>query len=90
MAGLNVTLPKVSLERFSITARADYRFAPLNVLFLLALMLLGLIAHVIQYEFSVVAVVFTIAAALVLSGMFRLTQVWEGVVATGGVRSAMI
>ncbi|MGB2984835.1 MAG: slipin family protein [Phycisphaerae bacterium] len=85
MAGMNISLPKVSLEGFASTARADYRFAPFNALLLVALMLAGLIAHVMYYEFSVVAVVFVIGAALVLVGMFRATQLWEGVVVTGAI-----
>ncbi|HUU85102.1 MAG TPA: slipin family protein [Phycisphaerae bacterium] len=85
MAGLNINLPKLSLERFSITSRADYRFSPFNALLLVAFMLIGLIVHVMLYEFSVVAVVYTIAAALVLAGMFRLTQLWEGVVVMGAL-----
>ena len=75
----------ISLEKFSITARADYRFAPFNILLLVVLMLIGLIVHVIQYEFSVPAVVYSIGAALVLAGVFRLLQVWEGVVAAGAL-----
>ena len=86
MAGINViNLPKPSLERFSASFRADYRFAPFNALLLVALMLIGLIIHVIVYPFSVIAVVYVIVAALVLIGLFRLTQLWEGVVVTGAV-----
>jgi hypothetical protein len=85
MVTSSVTLPRVSMEKFSISARADYRFAPFNVLLLVVLMLVGLIVHVAWYEFGIVAVVFAIGAALVLAGMFRTTQVWEGVVVTGAI-----
>ncbi len=78
-------IPKVSLDVFAATARADYRFAPPNALLLVGLMLLGLIAHVLLYEFSVPAVVFTVGAALLLGTVFRMTQVWEGVVVTGAL-----
>ncbi len=85
MAGINVYLPNVSPEGFSATARADYRFGPFNALVLVTLMMLVLVAHVIQYEFSVAAVVYAIGAALVLGGVFRLTQVWGGVVVTAAL-----
>ena len=82
---INISLPKLSLERFSATARADYRFAPFNALLLVALMLIGLGVHVVVFEFSVVAVVYAIVAALVLIGVFRATQLWEGVVVMGAI-----
>ena len=85
MTGGIVKLPKLSLEKFSLTARADYRFTPFNAMLLVALMVAGLIAHTLWYEFSVAAVVYSITAALVLVGWFRLTQLWEGVVITGAV-----
>ena len=85
MALMTVNLPKVSLERFSSTARADYRFAPFNVLLLVALMLIGLIVHVIVHEFDVAAVVYAIGAALLLAIVFRAAQVWEAVLVTGAI-----
>ncbi len=85
MAGSYMNLPKASLEKFSSSSRADYRFGPFNALVLLALMLVGLIVHVAVYEFSAGAVVFAIGAALVLALMFRITQVWEGVVVMGAL-----
>ena len=48
---INISLPKLSLEGFSTTARADYRFAPFNALLLVSLMLIGLGVHVAVYEF---------------------------------------
>ena len=81
----NVNLPKLSLDGFSSTARADYRFSPFNALLLVGLMLAGLVIHVLHYQFDIVAVVYVTAAALVLAGMFRLAQVWESVVVTGAV-----
>ena len=85
MAGINVSIPNVSLEGFAASVRADYRFAPFNALVLVVLMMLVLVAHVIRYEFSVAAVVFAVGAALVLGGVFRLTQVWGGVVVTAAL-----
>lgn len=78
-------LPRISLERFSATVRADYRFAPFNAAILIGVMLLGLVLHVVRYDFSVIAVVYTVAAALVLSVIFRAVQVWEGVVVMGTI-----
>ncbi|MHC4610975.1 MAG: hypothetical protein ACYS7M_11585, partial [Planctomycetota bacterium] len=72
MAGKIASLPKISLESFALTARADYRFAPLNALLLLLLMLIGLIVHVVVHGFDVVGVVYSIVAALALIGMLRL------------------
>ena len=85
MDGMSADLPKVSLERFSMTARADYRFAPFNALFLVTFMLIGLVVHVVRYEFSIAAVVFAIVAALVLAATFRFSQIWEGVVVAGAL-----
>ncbi len=83
MASVNVTRP--SMDAFSTNWRADYRFAPFNALLLIGLMLAGLVVHVVQYEFSVGAVVYVISAALLLAILFRLGQLWEVVVIAGAV-----
>jgi len=85
VTGAIARLPKFSLEKFSASARADFRFGPLNTLLLVALMLVGLIVHVVLYEFGVDAVIYAIVAALVLAVVFRAAQMWEGVVITGTV-----
>jgi hypothetical protein len=74
------SLPGVSLERFATTMRADFRFAPLNVLFLVVLFAIGLIVQLVLYGFSFDAVVLFLISALVLAGLIRMTQVWEAVV----------
>ncbi len=74
-----------SLEKFAISSRADYRFAPFNALLMLAVMLAGLVTHVIVYEFEVAAVIYAIGAALVLLGTFRVHQIWESVVIGGAM-----
>ena len=74
------SLPGVSLERFATSMRADFRFAPLNVLLLVAAFVIGLIVHLILYGFDFEAVVLFLGSALFLAGLFRLTQVWEAVV----------
>ncbi|UCC73881.1 MAG: slipin family protein [Gemmatimonadota bacterium] len=75
--------PGLSLERFATTLRADFRFAPLNVLLLVAIYVAGLIVHLSLYPFSVVAVELALGSAVVLAILLRLTQVWEAVVILG-------
>jgi hypothetical protein len=72
--------PGISLERFASTMRADFRFAPLNVLLLVALFVAGLIIHLRLHGFSVDAVTLFLGSALILAGLIRLTQIWEAVV----------
>ncbi|MFQ5599577.1 MAG: slipin family protein [Candidatus Krumholzibacteriia bacterium] len=76
-------LPGFSLEKFALTMRADYRFAPVNVLMLVAIFLIGLTVHLNLHPFSVQAVVLSLGSALALSALLRLTQVWEAMVVLG-------
>jgi hypothetical protein len=85
MTGTNKTagsrsLPNLSLERFATSMRADFRFAPVNVLLLVAVFAVGLIVQLVLYGFNFDAVVLFIISALILAGLIRLTQVWEAVV----------
>ena len=75
--------PGFSLEKFSTTLRADFRFSPLNALMLVAIYVAGLIVHLNLHPFSVTAVGLALGSALILSLLFRLTQVWEAVVILG-------
>ena len=68
------------LARFAISSRADYRFAPLNIMILIALCLAGLVVHLVVKPFSLEAVITMIGSAIVLATFFRLFQVWESVV----------
>jgi regulator of protease activity HflC (stomatin/prohibitin superfamily) len=68
------------LERFATSFRADYRFAPLNIMILVGLCLAGLVVHLAVYPFSLEAVISMIGTAIVLATVFRLFQVWESVV----------
>jgi len=77
------SLPGVSLERFATSMRADFRFAPLNVLMLVAVSVVGLIVHLAVSGFSVDAVVLFLGSAMILVALIRLTQVWEAVVVLG-------
>ncbi|UCG87511.1 MAG: slipin family protein [Gemmatimonadota bacterium] len=79
-AGTRRGLPLISLERFATSSRADFRFAPLNVLLLVGLFVAGLVVHLSLYPFSLHAVLLSLGSAVVLSVLLRLTQVWEAVV----------
>jgi regulator of protease activity HflC (stomatin/prohibitin superfamily) len=72
-----------SFERFAATSRADFRFAPLNALLLVAIVVAGLVAHLRVHEFTVDAVALSVGSALGLSVLLRWTQVWEAVVILG-------
>jgi regulator of protease activity HflC (stomatin/prohibitin superfamily) len=67
------------LERFATSFRADFRFAPLNIMILVMLCLLGLVIHLAVYPFRLEAVITMIGAAIGLQVAFRLFQIWESV-----------
>jgi regulator of protease activity HflC (stomatin/prohibitin superfamily) len=71
------------LERFATSLRADFRFAPINALLLVAIFVAGLVVHLNRHSFSVEAVVIALASALILCQALRLAQVWEAVVILG-------
>ncbi len=80
---LGKALWALSLERFATTARADLRFAPLNVFLLVAIFALGLAVHLTLSPFTVDAVALCLGSALVLALCIRTAQVWEAVVILG-------
>ena len=69
-----------ALERFATSFRADFRFAPLNIMILVGMCLLGLVIHLAVYPFRLEAVITMIGVAIGLAIVFRLFQVWESVV----------
>jgi regulator of protease activity HflC (stomatin/prohibitin superfamily) len=73
----------ISLEKFATTLRADFRFAPLNVLLLVALFVVGLVVHLAQHGFGLYAVLLFLGSALCLAALIRVSQVWEAVVILG-------
>ena len=73
-------LQHISLEKFAMSSRADFRFAPLNVLLLVGLFVVGLVGHLSVHPFSLHAVLLSLGSALALAVLLRLTQVWEAVV----------
>ena len=83
-------LPGLSLERFATSLRADFRFAPINVLLLVAIFVAGLIVHLSLYPFSVVAVELALGSALVLAISLRMSQVWEAAVIMGTLDALVI
>ena len=80
----------LSFERFATTLRADFRFAPLNVLLLVAIFVAGLIVHLNIHPFSVRAVEVALGSAVGLALLLRLTQVWEAVVLLGTADALLI
>jgi regulator of protease activity HflC (stomatin/prohibitin superfamily) len=83
VSGISKSLEGFSLEKFATTLRADFRFAPLNVLILVAIFVIGLVMHLTLCSFSIEAVLLFLVSALALSGLVRLTQVWESVIILG-------
>jgi regulator of protease activity HflC (stomatin/prohibitin superfamily) len=67
------------LERFATSFRADFRFAPLNIMILVMLSVAGLIIHLEVYPFRIEAVITMIGSAIGLALVFRLFQIWESV-----------
>jgi regulator of protease activity HflC (stomatin/prohibitin superfamily) len=68
-----------SLEHFATSFRADFRFGPLNILVLVLVCLGGLFIHLSVYAFKLEAVITIVGAAVLLSALFRVTQIWESV-----------
>ncbi len=73
----------ISFERFAASSRADFRFAPLNVLLLVMISVAGLTVHLNVHEFTMEAVALSLGSALGLSVLLRWSQVWEAVVILG-------
>lgn len=71
-----------SLEKFATSLRADFRFAPLNALVLIAIFVVGLAVHLTMghANSTIVAVSLYLGTALVLALKFRFAQIWEAVV----------
>jgi len=80
----------LSVERFATTARADLRFAPLNVFLLIGVFALGLAVHLSTRPFSAEAVALCLGSALVLAVCIRVAQVWEAVVILGAADCLLI
>jgi hypothetical protein len=70
------SLFSIFLERFATSSRADFRFAPLNALLLVAILVAGLAVHLNRHEFTIDAVTLSLGSALVLAVLLRWAQVW--------------
>jgi len=68
-----------ALERFATSFHADFRFGPLNIMILVVLCLLGLVIHLSVFPFRLQVVITMVGIALILSVLFRLSQIWEAV-----------
>ncbi len=66
-----------TLERFSASFTADFRFAPLNVLVLILVCLAGLVVHLAIHPFELGVVIDVLAVALGLAFLLRIMQVWD-------------
>jgi regulator of protease activity HflC (stomatin/prohibitin superfamily) len=70
-------------DRFAISLRADFRFAPFNVLVLLVIFVTGLAVHLSLHGFSVAAVGLSLGTAALFALILRLHQVWETALIAG-------
>ncbi len=75
----------LSPDLFAKTMRADFRFAPHNVLLLIGIFIIGLLVHLGRYGFSVNAVAITLGSAVAFAILFRMHQVWENAVILGTI-----
>ncbi len=66
-----------SLEQFATSFHADFRFAPLNIMLLLGISLVGLVIQLRVYGYSLPVVLTFGGTALGLAIFYRVTQVWE-------------
>jgi regulator of protease activity HflC (stomatin/prohibitin superfamily) len=82
-AGFGKLIGGFSLERFATSARADFRFAPLNVLLLVIFVVIGLMVHLSMYTFNMHAIVFALFSAMCLAACLRIAQVWEAILILG-------
>ncbi len=69
-----------ALEKFATSFRADYRFAPLNIMILVTVCLVGLSVQLTVFPFRLETVITMIGVAIGLAMAFRLFQIWETVV----------
>jgi len=83
-------LAAFSPEKFATTLRADFRFAPLNVMILIGVFVVGLVVHLSVYEFSVLAVCFTLGSAVFFALALKMLQVWETVLVLGTINGLLV
>jgi len=76
-------LESAAVQDFAATLRADFRFAPLNALLLIAIYVAGLVVFLQVYSFSPTAVLLFMGSGLAMALILRITQVWEFAVIGG-------
>jgi hypothetical protein len=77
------TMGKLVTGEFATSLRADFRFAPLNALLLVAIFVAGLVIHLSFYSFSPQVVLLFLGSGLALALLLRVSQIWEAVVIFG-------
>jgi len=77
------SLKGFSPEIFATTLRADYRFAPVNVMTMVIIFVIGLAVHLNLNEFSYYAVAICLGSAVVFPLIMRVFQVWETAIILG-------
>ncbi|HOC41463.1 MAG TPA: slipin family protein [Thermoanaerobaculales bacterium] len=79
MCPLKSALRLDALDRLAASLRTDFRFGPLNIVILVLISLAGLFVHLSVAAFNIEIVITMLALAVVLSTLFRVSQVWESV-----------
>ena len=82
----------LSLREFAATLRADFRFAPLNVLILVVIFVIGLVVHLRALPSSgeieaIHLYLLYLGSALALAVLLGATQVWEAAIVFGTANS---
>jgi len=77
------TLKGFSPEIFATTLRADFRFAPINMMIMVVIFVVGLAVHLSLNEFSYYAVGICLGSAVVFPLILRIFQVWETTIGLG-------
>ena len=77
------TLKGFSPEIFATTLRADFRFAPINMMIMVVIFVVGLAVHLSLNEFSYYAVGICLGSAVVFPLILRVFQVWETTIGLG-------
>jgi regulator of protease activity HflC (stomatin/prohibitin superfamily) len=67
------------LERFATRFRADFRFAPLNIMVVVILSMVGMATYFAARGFSLEVVTSMVLAAIGMALLFKCLQVWEAV-----------
>ena len=78
------------LERFATSFRADFRFAPLNIMVLVILSMAGMAIHFAIRGFSLDVVTSMVLTAIGMALLFKCLQIWEAVLVVTTAAAFMI